>query len=273
MPFTVPEGGGRVRVYYKKDEAAVFPYTVECYKDGELVESVSKTVSVFNPSVKEYGFDCPEGYVVDTSSSTSLPYSVSKEGSVIKYYYVDEGKTLPYTVEYYKDGTTAMTLTGNVPVTSPVVKQYWPYSPNGYILDETASDSLPFTVTEDNNVIHVYYIPDPSDPYTSFVSGVKTMMNSVAAFLKGAIWWLICLVILVIFCDRNMVIFKRLTSHAWKKEPKQKKKVFTAPKSKFMKGVHANKGSSWRSKANMQKGVRPGSLRSKANLTNRKRLK
>lgn len=273
MPFTVPEGGGRVRVYYKKDEAAVFPYTVECYKDGELVESVSKTVSVFNPSVKEYGFDCPEGYVVDTSSSTSLPYSVSKEGSVIKYYYVDEGKTLPYTVEYYKDGTTAMTLTGNVPVTSPVVKQYWPYSPNGYILDETASDSLPFTVTEDNNVIHVYYIPDPSDPYTSFVSGVKTMMNSVAAFLKGAIWWLICLVILVIFCDRNMVIFKRLTSHAWKKEPKQKKKVFTAPKSKFMKGVHANKGSSLRSKANMQKGVRPGSLRSKANLTNRKRLK
>ena len=270
MPYTVPEGGGRIKVYYVKDEGAVFPYTVECYKDGKLVETASRTVSVFNPAVKEYGFDCPEGYVVDTSSSTTLPYSVSKDGNVIKYCYVDEGKTLPYTVEYHKDGKVQMTIAGNVPVTSPEVKQYWPYSPSGYLLDEEASDSLPFTVTPENNVIHAYYIPDPSNPYASFVSGVKTMMNAVAGFFKAAFWWLIFLVILVIFCDRNMVIFKRITSHAWKKEPKRKQKVLTAPKSKFMKGVHANKGSSLRSKANMQKGVRPGSLRSKATISDRR---
>lgn len=272
FPYTLTgdTSRNRIRIYYKKDEEAVFPYTVECYKDGKLVETASKTVSVFHPTVKEYGFDCPEGYVVDTSSSTVLPYSVSKEGNVIKYYYVDEGRTLPYTVEYHKDGKVQMTLTGNVPVTSPEVKQYWPYSPNGYLLDEEASDALPFTVTKENNVIHAYYIPDPSDPYASFVSGVKTMMNSIVDFFKAAIWWLIFLVILVIFCDRNMVIFKRLTSHAWKKEPKQKKKVFTAPKSKFMKGVHANKGSSLRSKANMQKGIRPGSLKSKATISDRR---
>ena len=270
MPYTVPEGGGRVRVYYKKDEEAVFPYTVECYKDGELVESISKTVSVFSPSVKEYGFDCPEGYVVDTSSSTSLPYSVSKEGNVIKYYYMDEGKTLPYTVEYYKDGGTAMTISGNVPVTSPVVKSYWPYSSKGYILDKEHSDSLPFTVTRENNLIRVYYIPDPSDPYASFIGGVKTLANSVTGYFKAVIPWLFILLMLYLFIDKNLSLVKLISSKAMEKRPKEKKKVFTAPRSRFMKGVHANKGSSLRSKANMKKGVRPGSLKSKATISDRR---
>ena len=270
MPYTVPEGGGRVRVYYKKDEAAVFPYTVECYKDGELVESVSKTVSVFSPSVKEYGFDCPEGYVADTSASTSLPYSVSKENNVIKYYYLDEGKTLPYTVEYYKDGVTAMAISGNVPVTSPVVKSYWPYSSKGYILDKEHSDSLPFTVTRENNLIRVYYIPDPSDPYASFIGGVKTLANSVTGYFKAVIPWLFILLMLYLFIDKNLSLVKLISSKAMEKRPKEKKKVFTAPRSRFMKGVHANKGSSLRSKANMKKGVHPGSLKSKATISDRR---
>ena len=270
MPYTVPEGGGRIKVYYVKDEGAVFPYTVECYKDGKLVETASRTVSVFNPAVKEYGFDCPEGYVVDTSSSTTLPYSVSKDSNVIKYCYVDAGKTLPYTVEYYKNGKEAMTLTGNVLVTSPVVEQCWPYHPDGYILDEESSDTLPFTVTGENNVIRFYYVPDPSDPYASFAGGVSRLVDFVAGFFSKAFFWLFILILLYIFIDRHLVLVKRITSRAMSKEPKSKKKLFTAPKSRFMKGVHANKGASLRSKANMQKGVRPGSLRSKATISDRR---
>lgn len=254
MPYTVPEGGGRIKVYYKKDEGATFPYTVECYKDGELVETVSKTVSVFDPAVEEYGFDCPEGYVVDTSSSTYLPYSVSKDSNVIRYYYVDEGKSLPYTVEYYKDGKEFSTLSGNVPVTSPVVNSYWPYCPDGYIQDEASSDTLPFTVTKDNNVIRTYYIPDPSNPYTSFTGGVTRLVNFVIDFLGKAILWLFILVMLYLFIDKNLVLVKRITSRIKSKEPKQKKKkkLFTAPKSRFMKGVHTNRSTSLKSKANMK---------------------
>lgn len=254
MPYTVPEGGGRIKVYYKKDEGAIFPYTVECYKDGEFVESVSKTVSVFDPAVKEYGFDFPEGYVVDTSSSTYLPYSVSKDSNVIRYYYVDEGKSLPYTVEYYKDGKEFSTLSGNVPVTSPVVNSYWPYCPEGYIRDGASSDSLPFTVTKDHNVIRAYYIPDPSNPYASFTGGVTRLVNFVIDFLGKAIFWLFILVVFYLFIDKNLVLVKRITSQAKSRDSKQKKKkkLFTAPKSRFMKGVHANRGTSLKSKAKMK---------------------
>lgn len=254
MPYTVPEGGGRIKVYYKKDEGATFPYTVECYKDGEFVESVSKTVSVFDPAVKEYGFDCPEGYVVDTSSSTYLPYSVSKDSNVIRYYYVDEGKSLPYTVEYYKDGKEFSTLSGNVPVTSPVVNSYWPYCPEGYIRDGASSDSLPFTVTTDHNVIKAYYIPDPSNPYTSFTGGVTRLVNFVIDFFGKAIFWLFILVVFYLFIDKNLVLVKRITSRAKSRDSnqKKKKKLFTAPKSRFMKGVHANRGTSLKSKAKMK---------------------
>lgn len=151
-----------------------------------------------------------------------------------------------------------------------MVKSYWPYSSKGYILDKEHSDSLPFTVTRENNLIRVYYIPDPSDPYASFIGGVKTLANSVTGYFKAVIPWLFILLMLYLFIDKNLSLVKLISSKAMEKRPKEKKKVFTAPRSRFMKGVHANKGSSLKSKANMKKGVRPGSLKSKATISDRR---
>ena len=276
LPFTVSEGGSRIKVYYKKDEDAVFPYTVECYKNGELVETVSKTVSVFDPSVNEYGYECPEGYVVNTVSSTSLPYKVSKDSHVIRLDYIEKEISLPYTVEYYKDGKEVMTLSGAVAASSPVVESYWPYCPEGYLVDDVASDSLPFVVTESHNVIRVYCIPDPSNPYTSFTGAFNRLISFVFGVLFKSLPGLFFLIMLFVFIGWNFGFMKRVSSHATAKtknkagKPK-KKRVFTASKSRFMKGVHANKGSSISSKARMRVGDRPGSLKSKANLANWKR--
>ena len=59
---------------------------------------------------------------------------------------------------------------------------------------------------------------------------------------------------LYLFIDKNLSLVKLISSKAMEKRPKEKKKVFTAPRSRFMKGVHANKGSSLKSKANMKRG-------------------
>lgn len=238
MPYTVPGDGGHINVYYKKDENAAFPYTVECYKDGELVETVHKTVSVFQPAVEDYGLDCPDGYVVDTSSSTPLPYSVSNGGSVIKYYYIEEGNALPYTVTYYKDGKEFAALSGHVPASSPEVKACRSYCPDGYILDEASSDSLPFTVTKDNHTIRVSYIPDPSNPYTSLTRGASNLVNFVSGSFGGVFLGLFLLVLFCLFINRILKFIKRSTSQTGAGKPgkEKKKKSFTRRRHTGRKG-------------------------------------
>ena len=67
---------------------------------------------------------------------------------------------IAYIVEYYKDGTimAGETVNGLVPIDNPVVNSVVHKTPVGYALDEEASTELPFTVTEENNVIKIYYV-------------------------------------------------------------------------------------------------------------------
>ena len=43
----LPDGSLVIRLYYIQDPEAIYPYTVEYYKDGECFETVSKTVPMF----------------------------------------------------------------------------------------------------------------------------------------------------------------------------------------------------------------------------------
>ena len=148
LPYKVSEYKNEIHIYYKRDLYATFPYTVEYYKDGELFKTVPGSISVFDPSVKSCLSYCPSGYVLDTSSSTSLPYSVSKDGGLIKNYYVKKDTVVPYTVEYYKDGLRTNVISGNVPSSSPILQSYPSQCPEYYKLDAERSTPMPFTVPE-----------------------------------------------------------------------------------------------------------------------------
>ncbi|MGF7058932.1 phosphoribosylformylglycinamidine (FGAM) synthase PurS component [Brassicibacter mesophilus] len=165
LPYTVTEEGNVIEVYYVVDEEQTLKYTVNYYKDGELLEtSEVMTVLVANPVVENVSYEnMPIGYRVDEANSTELPYTVTEESSVIEVYYaVDEEQTLDYTVSYYKDGElleTSEVMT--VLVANPVVENVsYANMPIGYKVDEEASTSLPYTVTEESSVIEVYYVVD-----------------------------------------------------------------------------------------------------------------
>ena len=172
FPYTVSTDNRLIRIYYKKDENAVYPYTIEYYQDGKLLATETKTTSVFAPQISEVASYCPDGYVIDSTASTSFPYSVSKDDHVIKMNYINAASALPYTIEYYKDGKKIKTLSGNVPTVNPAIQSYKSYCPDGYMLDSSSSTPLPYKVTKDNHTIKVCYVPD-----TSGVSGYMADMT------------------------------------------------------------------------------------------------
>ncbi|WP_429083869.1 vWA domain-containing protein, partial [Brassicibacter mesophilus] len=155
--FPIPEVG---------IERTEYDYTVKYFVNQieQTLWEAQGAVPVSNPIVSSVPDKSPIGYKVDEEASTELPYTVTEEGNVIEVYYVvDQEQTLDYTVNYYKDGAVEpfATSSGEVLVANPVVESIsYENMPIGYKVDEANSTELPYTVTEEGNVIEVYYVVD-----------------------------------------------------------------------------------------------------------------
>ena len=235
----LPDNSLVVRLYYTPDPEAVYPYTVEYYKDGECFETVSKTVPMFGDrTVSEYEDFCPKYYLVDGETSTPLPFSVTGENHVIRVSYIpDLDAVYPYTVEYYKDGECFETVSGTVPVFGDqTVQEYKDVCPKYYLVDGEASTPLPFPVTEENHVIRVYYIPDTSNPYTPLARGTEDLVTFTSGFFGKVFLGVLALLLLGLFINRSLAFVKRTTSQAEAGKYKQGKKSDTPRRYSKRKG-------------------------------------
>ena len=191
-PTTIPEtvsNGDVIKVYYVLDEEAKkeLSYTVEYYKDGEIVsedtQTVKTEVQVLQPDILTVNKDTINtvnkyyGYKFEKTDPTTIPETVSN-GDVIKVYYVldeEAKKELSYTVEYYKDGEIVsgdtQTVKTEVQVLQPdtltvkkedinTVNKYY-----GYKFEKTDPTTIPETVSN-GNVIKVYYVKRTDLTYT-----------------------------------------------------------------------------------------------------------
>ena len=195
-PITVREGDATILygVWLEEGKTHEISYTVEYYMDGELVENYTETVKqtvasdVTTLTVETVADKMPEGYVLDTEKSDTLPATVSN-GDVIKVYYkaqepdeyelsftksvqmqdengnyvnlpgdktVKAGTTLLYTIEIKN--------TGNVPVSRDTVGVMADGGTRNYQL-EFDDD---FFAEKDAAVAYVNK-DDPSDPNTNRV--------------------------------------------------------------------------------------------------------
>ena len=191
-PTTIPEtvsNGDVIKVYYVLDEDAKkeLSYTVEYYKDGQIVsgdtQTVKTEVQVLQPdtlTVKKEDINTVNkyyGYKFEKTDPTTIPETVSN-GDVIKVYYVideEAKKELSYTVEYYKDGQIVsgdtQTVKTEVQVLQPdtltvkkedinTVNKYY-----GYKFEKTDPTTIPETVSN-GDVIKVYYVKRTDLTYT-----------------------------------------------------------------------------------------------------------
>ena len=185
MPFSDVEE----TVVYTIDEDAKkeLSYTVEYYKDGQIVsgdtQTVKTEVQVLQPdtlTVKKEDINTVNkyyGYKFEKTDPTTIPETVSN-GDVIKVYYVideEAKKELSYTVEYYKDGEIVsgdtQTVRTEVQVLQPdtltvkkedinTVNKYY-----GYKFEKTDPTTIPETVSN-GDVIKVYYVKRTDLTYT-----------------------------------------------------------------------------------------------------------
>ena len=270
LPHTVTSTDSIIKIYYQKDEAAKLPYTIEYYKNGDLVDTTKGDVSVFTPHVDSYDTSlCPEGYVLDTTSSSTFPYAVSKEDHVIKVCYVQKEDVIPYTVEHYRGDYLMKTESFNVPVSNPVVTVIWSDCPDGYLIDNYSSTPLPHTITKDDNVLRICYLPDMKNPMTALMHTVIDTTAASAGMITKSVAILLIPFLLIFMIEYNLLAFKRMVLGGTEK--KRKTKTYTASSSMFMKGVHKNTGASISQKARMTQGNPPGSLKSKASMKARGR--
>ena len=191
-PATIPEtvsNGDVIKVYYVLDEDAKkeLSYTVEYYKDGQIVsgdtQTVKTEVQVLQPDILTVNKDTINtvnkyyGYKFEKTDPTTIPETVSN-GNVIKVYYVideEAKKELSYTVEYYKDGEIVsgdtQTVKTEVQVLQPdtltvnkdtinTVNKY-----EGYRFEKTDPTTIPETVSN-GDVIKVYYVKRTDLTYT-----------------------------------------------------------------------------------------------------------
>ena len=185
MPFSDVEE----TVVYTIDEDAKkeLSYTVEYYKDGQIVsgdtQTVKTEVQVLQPdtlTVKKEDINTVNkyyGYKFEKTDPTTIPETVSN-GDVIKVYYVideEAKKELSYKVEYYKDGQIVsedtQTVKTEVQVLQPdtltvnkdtinTVNKY-----EGYRFEKTDPTTIPETVSN-GDVIKVYYVKRTDLTYT-----------------------------------------------------------------------------------------------------------
>ena len=170
MPFSDVEE----TVVYTIDEEAKkeLSYTVEYYKDGEIVsgdtQTVKTEVQVLQPDTLTVNKDTIntvnkyEGYRFEKTDPTTIPETVSN-GDVIKVYYVKR-TDLTYTVHYYYNGIEAEEELVTVPGQKYLaeVSDVNPKATyNGVTYEEydrtTSNGTMPLIIGLGTNYINVYY--------------------------------------------------------------------------------------------------------------------
>ena len=176
-PTTIPEtvsNGDVIKVYYVIDEEAKkeLSYTVEYYKDGEIVsgdtQTVKTEVQVLQPdtlTVKKEDINTVNkyyGYKFEKTDPTTIPETVSN-GDVIKVYYVKR-TDLTYTVHYYYNGIEAEEELVTVPgqkYLAEVSDVDHKATYNGVTYEEydrtTSNGTMPLIIGLGTNYINVYY--------------------------------------------------------------------------------------------------------------------
>ena len=170
MPFSDVEE----TVVYTIDEDAKkeLSYTVEYYKDGEIVsgdtQTVKTEVQVLQPdtlTVKKEDINTVNkyyGYKFEKTDPTTIPETVSN-GDVIKVYYVKR-TDLTYTVHYYYNGIEAEEELVTVPgqkYLAEVSDVDHKATYNGVTYEEydrtTSNGTMPLIIGLGTNYINVYY--------------------------------------------------------------------------------------------------------------------
>lgn len=116
LPYIVTTSTNLIKVYYVPDDSQKLNYSVSYYKDGEetAFATVNDQVPATDPVVSKVSYDnMPRGYMVDSSASTALPFTVAENSNVIKVCYIKD-KSQWHTVTYLGNGNDS----GNVPVDS-----------------------------------------------------------------------------------------------------------------------------------------------------------
>ncbi len=234
------------------DVAYMAEYQVEHYKknadpdaqeawtlaDTEVFTGISGTEAEY--SVKDY-----PNYLIDHSLTEPSDCKILPDGSLVVrlYYTPDPDAVYPYTVEYYKDGECFETVSKTVPMFGDrMVQDYEDFCPKYYLLDKETSTSLPFSVTEENHVIRVYYIPDTSNPYTPFVIGTENLVMFTSGFFGKVFLGIFVLLLLGLFINRILAFIKRTTSQVEEGKSGQKKRKKSYPR----RGYTGRKGGSYK---------------------------
>ena len=189
LPLTIGVENNIINVYYVTDNTQTkkLSYTVEYYKDGNLVkedtETIYETKQVLESdtlTVKSEEINVTDkyvGYKFEKTNPETIPNSIEDKGVIKVYYVFDESQTkeLSYTVEYYKNGkkvendTQVETVT--VHVLEPNTLQVNQDKINtenkyvGYKLEKTNPETIPSEINN-GGIIKVYYILDDGQTKT-----------------------------------------------------------------------------------------------------------
>ena len=189
LPLTIDVENNIINVYYVTDKTQTkkLSYTVEYYKDGNLVkedtETIYETKQVLESdtlTVKSKEINVTNkyvGYKFEKTNPETIPNSIEDKGVIKVYYVFDENQTkeLSYTVEYYKNGkkvendTQVETVT--VHVLEPNTLQVNQDKINtenkyvGYKLEKTNPETIPSEINN-GGIIKVYYILDDGQTKT-----------------------------------------------------------------------------------------------------------
>ena len=189
LPLTIKTKGNVINVYYVTDETQTkeLSYTVEYYKDGNLVkedtETIYETKQVLESdtlTVKSEKINVTDkyvGYKFEKTNPETIPNSIEDKGVIKVYYVFDESQTkeLSYTVEYYKNGKKVENDTqvevATVHVLEPNTLQVNQDKINtenkyvGYKLEKTNPETIPSEINN-GGIIKVYYILDDGQTKT-----------------------------------------------------------------------------------------------------------
>ena len=175
MPEVIPEEvetESTIKIYYIIDDSQTkeLSYTIEYYKDGELVEEdteiVTKTVQVLQPDILEVDKtkintqDKYIGYKLFKTEPEEIPETI-EDGEKIKVYYIKDEFT--YTVEYYYDNVRDENLTEEgkaIYQTEITVENIIDKCKLGYKVDEEKTKTLIISEKPENNIMKVYYVID-----------------------------------------------------------------------------------------------------------------
>ena len=169
-PETIPSeinNGGIIKVYYILDDGQTktLTYTVNYYKDGNLVkedtETIYETKQVLESdtlTVKSEEINIKDkyvGYKFVKTNSELIPEVIENKGVIDVYY---EKDTFTYEVRYYFNRELDESLTEkNVALYGDKITSYTDKAKEDYTLETV--ENLPLVISEDEskNIINVYY--------------------------------------------------------------------------------------------------------------------